>query len=109
MKWQSATLAVRCAVRMHKTQQSRIYKHTFSSTLDETAVLKGNLTQVLQQTTEYDALQWAAAVKQYYKEERSLIAAAADQATRASAERAGIGQWLSGMVLREGKVGSALL
>ena len=61
--------------------------------------------QVLQQTTEYDALQWAAAVKQYYQEERRLIAAAAEQATRASAERAGIGQWLSGLVLREGKVG----
>ena len=60
--------------------------------------------QVLRQTTEYDALQWSAAVKQYYSEERSLIAAAAQHATRASAERAGIGQWLSGLVLREGKV-----
>ena len=60
--------------------------------------------QVLGQTTEYDALQWSAAVKQHYAEERSLIAAAAEQATRASAERANIGQWLSGLVLREGKV-----
>ena len=33
-----------------------------------------------------------------------MIASAAEQATRASAERAGIGQWLSGLVLREGKV-----
>ena len=60
--------------------------------------------QVLRQTTEYDALQWSAAVKQFYSEARSLIAAAAEHATRASAERAGIGQWLSGLVLREGKV-----
>ena len=60
--------------------------------------------QVLQQNTEYDALQWSAAVRQHYKEERGMIASAAEQATRASAERAGIGQWLSGLVLREGKV-----
>ena len=33
-----------------------------------------------------------------------MIASAAEQATRASAERVGIGQWLSGLILREGKV-----
>lgn len=60
--------------------------------------------QVLQQNTEYDALQWHAAVRQHYSEERSTIASAAEQATRMSAERQGIGQWLSGLVLREGKV-----
>ena len=41
---------------------------------------------------------------QHYNKERSTIAWAAEQATRASAERTGIGQWLSGLVLREGKV-----
>ena len=60
--------------------------------------------QVLQQNAEYDALQWSSAVLQHYDRERSTIASAAEQATRASAERAGIGQWLSGLVLREGKV-----
>ena len=60
--------------------------------------------QVLQQNAEYDALQWSSAVPQHYDKERSMIASAAEQATRASAERAGIGQWLSGLVLREGKV-----
>ena len=60
--------------------------------------------QVLQQNAEYDALQWSSAVLKHYDKERSMIASAAEQATRASAERAGIGQWLSGLVLREGKV-----
>ena len=60
--------------------------------------------QVLQQNAEYDALQWPSAVVQHYSKERSTIASAAEQATRTSAERAGIGQWLSGLVLREGKV-----
>ena len=60
--------------------------------------------QVLQQNAEYDALQWSSAVLQHYDRECSRIASAAEQATRASAERAGIGQWLSGLVLREGKV-----
>jgi len=60
--------------------------------------------QILQQNTEYDALQWSAAVKHHYREERSMIASASEHATNASAERGGIGQWLTGLVLREGKV-----
>ena len=62
------------------------------------------MVQVLQQNTEYDALQWSAAVKHHYREERSMIVSATEDATRASAERGGIGQWLTGLVLREGKV-----
>ena len=64
--------------------------------------------QVLQQNAEYDALQWSSAVARHYSKERSTIVSAAEQATRASAERAGIGQWLSGLVLREGKVRGCL-
>jgi hypothetical protein len=59
---------------------------------------------VLRQDAEFDALQWFESVNCHYKKERVQIEKAAQQAVMASAERASIGQWLSGLVLGEGKV-----
>lgn len=67
--------------------------------LDVVAIL-----QVLSQDAEFDALQWFESGKQHYIAERQKIEKAAQQATWASAERISIGQWLSGLVLGEGKV-----
>ncbi len=63
--------------------------------------------QVLQQDAEFDALQWFESVRQHYAAERSSIKKAAEQAAWANAERTSIGQWLSGLVLGEGKVRAA--
>jgi hypothetical protein len=60
--------------------------------------------QVLQQDAEFDALQWFESVRQHYAAERVATKKAAEQAAWASNERTGIGQWLSGLVLGEGKV-----
>ncbi len=62
------------------------------------------LSQVLQQDAEFDALQWFESVRQHYAAERLSIKKAAEQAAWATAERTSIGQWLSGLVLGEGKV-----
>ncbi|CAL8470925.1 g10467 [Coccomyxa elongata] len=61
------------------------------------------LLKVLQQDAEFDALQWFESVRQHYAAERLSIKKAAEQAAWANAERTSIGQWLSGLVLGEGK------
>lgn len=60
--------------------------------------------QVLQQDAEFDVLQWFESVRRHYARERLSIGRAAEAAMAASAERTSIGQWLSGLVLGEGKV-----
>ncbi len=65
--------------------------------------------QVLQQDAEFDALQWFDSVRHHYTAERLSTKKAAEQAALASAERTGIGQWLSGLVLGEGKVFFSIL